>query len=187
MTDISPLVPRQKVPALSVPLAGGGRFDLSAEAPKSFTMLVFYRGLHCALCKRYLTDLESKAAAFEERGVSVLALSSDERDRAERTKAEWSLASTRIGYGLDLKAARQWGLFVSTGRGKTSMGIDEPARFSEPGLFLVRPDGTLYWSAVQTMPFSRPHFSEVLTALDFVIEKDYPGRGEVVSLSDATT
>ena len=52
--------------------------------------------------------------------------------------------------------------------------------FSEPGLFLVRPDGTLYFASVQTMPFSRPRFADILGALDFVIANDYPGRGEVV-------
>ena len=50
----------------------------------------------------------------------------------------------RVGYGLPLKDARAWGLYISTSRGKTSAGIEEPALFSEPGLFLVRPDSTLY-------------------------------------------
>ena len=40
-------------------------------------------------------------------------------------------------------------------------------------------DGTLYWSAIQTMPFARPQFRELLSAVDFVISKDYPARGEV--------
>ena len=81
--------------------------------------------------------------------------------------------------GSTLAAARDWGLFISSSRGKTSAGIEEPAQFSEPGVFLVRPDGTLYWSAIQTMPFARPHFRELLSAVDFVIAKDYPARGEV--------
>lgn len=50
--------------------------------------------------------------------------------------------------------------------------------FAEPGVFLVRPDGTLFWGAVQTMPFARPLFSELLAAVDFVLAKDYPARGE---------
>jgi hypothetical protein len=74
--------------------------------------------------------------------------------------------------------ARESGLYVSGSRGKTSLGIEEPERFSEPGVFLVRPDGTLYWAAVQTMPFARPHFREMLAALDFVAKNDYPARGE---------
>ena len=103
----------------------------------------------------------------------------DEAERAQRAATEWQLGNLTIGYGFDLATARAWGLFISTSRGKTSAGIEEPAQFSEPGVFLVRPDGTLYWSAIQTMPFARPHFRELLSAVDFVIAKDYPARGEV--------
>ena len=37
---------------------------------------------------------------------------------------------------------------------------------------------SLYYGAVQTMPFARPHMRDLLGALDFVIAKDYPARGE---------
>jgi hypothetical protein len=87
-----------------------------------------------------------------------------------------------VGYGLDLTTARTWGLYVSSGNRKTSAGVEEPARFAEPALYLVRPDGTLYFGSVQTMPFSRPHFADVLTAIDFVQAKNYPARGEVTHL-----
>ena len=39
--------------------------------------------------------------------------------------------------------------------------------------------------AVQTMPFARPQFADLLTAIDFVTEKNYPPRGDVVSLAQA--
>jgi hypothetical protein len=32
------------------------------------------------------------------------------------------------------------------------------------------------------MPFSRPHLSDLLAALDFIAERNYPARGEVVTL-----
>lgn len=96
-------------------------------------------------------------------------ISSDTEERARQTASEWQLGNLTVSYGLDLAAARAWGLFISTSRGKTSAGIEEPAQFSEPGVFLVRADGTLYWSAIQTMPFARPHFRELLSAVDFVI------------------
>ena len=88
--------------------------------------------------------------------------------------------SLTIGYGLDLGGARDWGLFISSGRGKTSVGVEEPERFSEPGLFVVRPDATLYASSINTMPFARPNFGELVKSLEFIIAKDYPARGEVV-------
>ena len=43
---------------------------------------------------------------------------------------------------------------------------------------MMTPEQNLYYGSVQTMPFVRPHFSELLGAIDFVIEKDYPARGE---------
>ena len=182
MTDITPLVPRQPVPRLAVALAGGGKFDLDTENPDNFILVLFYRGLHCPQCRRQLTDLEARLPEFEKRGVSVVAISVDEPECAERTKGEWSLPNLRIGYGLDLATARSFGLWISTGRGKTSAGLEEPSLFNEPGLFLIKPDGTLYCASVQTMPFSRPQLADLLAALDFIDERNYPARGEVVTL-----
>src|SRR5262249_46115017 len=55
----------------------------------------------------------------------------------------------------------------------------------EPGLFLVRPDRTLYFASVQTMPVARPHFTDILAALDFVTAKNYPACGEEMNLPAA--
>ena len=115
-------------------------------------------------------------------GVAVVAVSSDTKERAAQTSEAWGLTRLRLGYGLDLASARRWGLFISTGRGITSTGVEEPARFSEPALYLIRPDRTLYFGSVQTMPFARPHFSEILAAIDFVLKNNYPARGEVREL-----
>lgn len=182
MTDLIPLFPNKIVPPLRVDLAGGAQFDLASEKPSNFTLVVFYRGLHCPICKIQLKDLESKLDDFEKRGVAVAAVSTDSKERAEQTMQAWGLSRLRLGYGLDLAAARHWGLYVSSGHGKTSAGVDEPALFSEPAIYLVRPDGTLYFGSVQTMPFARPHFSDILTAIDFVVKNKYTARGEVTDL-----
>lgn len=172
------LMPNQPVPALELSLAGGGRFSLAAEKPQHFTMAVFYRGLHCPICRRYLSELETLLPEFEKRGVSVFAASSDAHDRAEQAKSGWGLANLRIAYGLTIEEARKWGLYVSRSKGPTSTGVVEPDLFNEPGLFIVRPDGALYWGTTSTMPFGRPHFNEILQSLDFVIPKNYPARGD---------
>jgi peroxiredoxin len=172
------LQPRCAVPSLSLPTLTHGRFDLAGERPERFTLVSFYRGLHCPICALYLRELEAKVDAFSERGVGVIAISSDGEDRARQTADKIGASKLRIGYGLELAVARAWGLYISASRGKTSIGIEEPALFSEPGLFLVRPDQTLYWLAVQSMPFARPNFGDLVQALDFVIKNDYPARGE---------
>jgi len=86
MTDLVTLFPRQPVPPLDVGLADGGTFDIAAEKPASFTLIVFYRGLHCPICKTQLRELESKLDEFDKRGVAVVAVSSDSRERAEQTR-----------------------------------------------------------------------------------------------------
>jgi peroxiredoxin len=172
------LLPRHPVPALNVPLVGGGRFVLGAAPGEKFDLIVFYRGLHCPLCAKYLLELERLAGEFASRGVQVLAVSSDTEERGTEMAQKVQASGLKFGYDLSLKSARQWGLYISTSRGKTSIGIDEPELFSEPGVFIVRPDGTLYYAAVQTMPFARPGFQDLLGAIDFAIAKDYPARGE---------
>ncbi len=172
------LMPNKPVPALELNLVGGEKVSLAAEKPQHFTMVVFYRGLHCPICRRYLSELEGLLPEFEKRGVSVFAVSSDAQERAEQTKSGWGLANLRIAYGVSIDEARKWGLYVSRSKGSSSTGVVEPDLFSEPGLFLVRPDGALYWGTTSTMPFGRPHFNEILQSLDFVISKDYPARGD---------
>lgn len=186
MSDITPLIPRKPVPDLSVRVAGGGAWSVGEAKGDPFTMLVVYRGLHCPICKTYLGELNKLAPEFEKRGVEVLVVSTDTADRAERAKQEWGLSALDVGYGLDLATARRWGLYVSTSRGVTSTGVEEPAMFAEPGIFMIRPDSTLYFAATQTMPFARPRFEDIVKALDFVIAKDYPARGEVEFVTPAT-
>ena len=172
------LIPRQKTPDLAVQTLDHGPFDLATEKSERGTVICFYRGLHCPICANYLKDLEKQAPAFAERGVGTIAISSDGEDRARAMADKVEATALRFGYGLALPKAREWGLYISTSRGTTSIGIEEPALFSEPGLFMVKPDRTLYYASVQTMPFSRPHFSELVGALDFVIKANYPARGE---------
>ena len=165
--------PNQPIPALDVPLVGGGRFRLPGGHPLLFTMVVFYRGYHCPICKTYLRDLDERFAEFEKLGVAAIAVTSDSEDRATKTVVEWELAKLPVGYGLGIEAGRAWGLFVSN-----AISDKEPPRFIEPGLFLVRPDGSLYAGAVQTMPFARPGFGDVLAAIRFIKERNYPARGD---------
>jgi peroxiredoxin len=180
-TDVDPgrLVPRQAVPALSVSTLGGGRWTLHEQTPSRFSMVVFYRGFHCPVCHTYMKELDRLLPEFINRGIGVIALSSDTQERAEMTREKWGLEQVTMGYGLTIAKAREWGLYISSSRGKSSSGVEEPSIFSEPGLFVLRPDHTLYWASISTMPFARPHFNEMLQAFDFVQKLDYPARGEL--------
>ena len=145
------LMPRSPVPVLQVPTLAHGPFTLADDAAPNFTLVVFYRGLHCPICLKYLLELGRLQPEFDKRGVKVIAMSSDGQERAQTMADKVGAPGLRMGYGLGLASARAWGLYISTSRGTTSIGIEEPALFSEPGVFIVRPDGTLYYGAVQTL------------------------------------
>lgn len=172
MTKPTPLMPRERVPALDLPMVGGGRYALGGPAAQRFDLVVFYRGLHCPICAKYLMELERLAPEFEKRGVRAAAVSADDAERAGKMAEKVKARLVSVAHDLPLSEARSWGLYISTGRG------EEPALFSEPGVFLVRPDGTLYYGSTQTMPFARPPFADLLAAVDYAIAKDYPARGE---------
>jgi peroxiredoxin len=181
MTKQTPLMPREKTPDLELPLVGGGTWRLSEQSPENFTMLVVYRGLHCPICSMYLADLNNKIDQFKEKGVNVVIASSDDEARAAEAKEKWGLDKLDVAYGMSLDEGRAWGLYVSGGIGKTSAGVEEPEQFLEPGLFMIRPDQTLYFASVQTMPFARPAFGDILKALGFVLDRGYPARGEIAA------
>ena len=165
--------PASKVPALDLPLTIGARYDLAKQHPDNFTLVVFYRGLHCPVCRSQLKDLSEKLDKFTERGVNVVAVSMDSKERAMQIHEKWHTGDVPLAYGMSEETAREWGLYISSARDDS----DEPNVFSEPGMFLVRPDGTLCFASVQNAPFTRPSFDQLLQGIDYILEHDYPVRG----------
>lgn len=170
------LLPKQPVPALSVPTVQSGDFTLADSQAENFTLILFYRGLHCPICRGQLSELQRKLPELEERGIKAVAISMDSEERARETAGKWRIDALTLGYGLTEEQARSFGLYLSDG-----INDNEPQRFSEPGLFLVRPDGTLYFGSVQTMPFTRPPLGELIQGIDYALEHGYPARGEVAA------
>jgi peroxiredoxin len=178
MSEFARLVPRAPVPSLRVGTVGGPCWRLCDQKPKHFTLVLFYRGRHCGQCRAQLRELEGKVEDFHRRGVSVLAVSADSRERAERTAADWGIDALTLCWGLTIDQARAWGLYVSDGRGVGADGIEEPDWFVEPAIFLVNPDGTLFAGMVQTMPMARPRLDDVLAAIDHLTRTGAGPRGD---------
>jgi peroxiredoxin len=165
--------PREPAPQLQVQLLDGSTWRLRDAKPATFEMIVVYRGLRCPICKTYLGELEAKLPEFSERGVDVIAVSTDSRDRAQRAKTEWGLDKLRLGCELSIANARDWDLFISS-----AIREGEPPEFSEPGLFLIKPDGTLFFASRGSAPWGRPAFDQMLRGIDFAMERKIPARGE---------
>ena len=71
------LIPRNAAPTLAVASVEGGRWDLAALIPSAFTMIAFYRGSHCPICRGWLGSLQKLLPEFASRGVNVFAVSMD--------------------------------------------------------------------------------------------------------------
>ena len=164
-------MPGTQAPALSLPLAGGGTFDLSAQTPGAATMVIFYRGYHCPVCQQYLGMVAEKAADFAEAGMPIVLVSMDQQERAEKAKEEWGLGDLPVAYGLTEEQARDWGLYITTSIKEVEIPV-----FNEPGTFWVLPDGSLYMIDIASMPFARPELNILLSKI-VAIGAGYPARG----------
>ncbi|MEM6905235.1 MAG: redoxin domain-containing protein, partial [Pseudomonadota bacterium] len=107
-------LPRDPAPALSVPLLSGGTWTLAERKPGAFSIVVFYRGKHCPICKTYMQEIEGQLDQAASQGIEVVAVSMDGEDRARATLEEIGTEKLEIGYGLTEASARDWGLYISS-------------------------------------------------------------------------
>ena len=166
------LTPDAPVPELSLPLVGGGTFTLNADAPENFTMVVFYRGLHCPVCKTYLEKLNGLAAGYADAGFDVIVASMNDHATATQTAQDWDVGNLKVAYGLSEATAGDWGLWISH-----AIKDAEADVFCEPGMAWVRPDGRLYMIDISNMPWARPDLEFLLSKVPMAVEKGYPARG----------
>lgn len=137
-----------------------------------WTLFVVYRGKHCGRCKPYLSKLESLKADWEAAGFDIVVVSADpiEKAKADVEQYGWTFP---VGYGLQEAQMRALGLYVST-----PLTPDETDRnFAEPGLYCIRPDGSVLLVAVSNGPSARPDLDQLLDGMIFTIENDRPPRG----------
>jgi peroxiredoxin len=165
--------PRQPAPELTVALLRGGTYRLGEQTPDLFTMVVFFRGLHCPVCRAQLSELDRRLDELHSRGIDVIAVSGETRERTTQLTQEWKLERLPLAYGLTQDQMRAWGLFVSHG-----LDENEPAVFNEPGLFLISPDHTVYYESILSMPVGRPRLDDLLGGVGYWTANDYPARGE---------
>ena len=159
-------LPEDTMPALEAELVDGSAWRLAEEHPSKLALLVFYCGAHCPICRKWLGALERLVPRFVEHGVSVIALSCDKREGAERACRAWKLSNLRVGFGIEPDDARKAGLYLSEAGGTFHC---------EPGVLAVKPeDGTLYAAWVQSGPHGRPRFADILSAVENMLARGLP-------------
>ena len=89
-----------------------------------------------------------------------------------RMLSDWGLDKLNIGYNLSLEDAKNWGLFISKSIKEVESDI-----FCEPGLFIIKKDGSIYMVNISNMPWARPDLSTFPAKLKFAQDNKYPVRG----------
>lgn len=166
------LTPGQPVPPLDFLLRNGARSTTDALAPQALSLVAVYRGGWCADCRRFITGLDAAVPDLLNIGIETLALSVDDAEATAQTASDWSIAHLRLGSGLSVDQARGWGLYASR------MTMHGAERFcAEPGLFLLRPDHSLYALWLQSLPSARPDVSWLVETLIYLAKAGFPLRG----------
>lgn len=161
-----------RAPKLEVPTLQGNIWSLADQKPQNYTMIVFYRGLHCPICATYLFSLEQRLANLAALGISTIAISGDSKEHATRFFDNAQLQNLTVGYQLNKEDMQRWGLYMSKGHFP-----QEPELFSEPALFLVSSNGSLSLANIGSHPFSRIDWDFLLSGIEYVIANNYPNRG----------
>lgn len=171
MTHTTPM-PATAAPAVHAHSANGSAFDLPSAPDGGLSVIFFYRGVHCPICKTQIEELASRQDELRDAGLAAASVSMDDSERFARQVQEWDLGALTIGHGLTEASAREWGLYVSD-KAKDA----EPARFAEPGIAVLKADGSIYALYLQNTPFARPRLDDLIHGLGFVMKNDYPVRG----------
>ncbi|MGQ7845581.1 peroxiredoxin-like family protein [Granulosicoccus sp. 3-233] len=160
-------------PDLTVSSLNDGEIVLGkADAPNDWKLVVVYRGKHCPICAKYLTELKEFTDKLAELKVDLVAVSADPVEKVEKQMAEIK-PSYKIGYGLSIEQMRALGLYISDPRSPEE--TDRP--FAEPGMFLINDKGTVQMVDISNAPFSRPDLESLVNGIEFIRSNDYPIRG----------
>ncbi|WP_136439228.1 redoxin domain-containing protein [Pacificoceanicola onchidii] len=162
----------QPFPVTDVARLGGGTITLGRPEQPGWQLIFVYRGIHCPICRQYLSDLEPKQSEFAGMGIEVAAISADTEAKARKLKADLGV-TVPLGFGLTPDQMQTLGLYISDPR--SPQETDRP--FAEPGLFLINPEGNLHMVDISNAPFLRPELERLPSRIKYVLDNDYPIRG----------
>lgn len=160
-----------KITELTLKTVDGDRTVTVGQAQDRWTVLFIYRGRHCPRCKKYLNKLNAMLADWQALA-DVFVTSADTREKARDDQQEFGW-DFELCYGLSVPEMRALGLYVSNPLSPS----ETSAPFAEPGMFALRPDGTLMLVDISNGPAARPDLEELLDGMAFNINNDRPVRG----------
>lgn len=162
-------------PGVTVSDLKGGELNLAQPTkPHDWRVVVVYRGKHCPVCTRYLTELNAFVPKLSELGIDLVAISADTQDKAKAQMLDVK-PDYPVGYGLSVEQMQKLGVYISVPRSPE----ETDREFSEPALFVINEKGELQVVDIANAPFARPNFDSLVMGLGFIRNPDnnYPIRG----------
>lgn len=156
---------------ITLPKVGGGEIVLGG-ARENWSLIVVYRGKHCPRCKKYLNGLNEMRDKWYDAGFDIAVISADPIEKAQADLTEFGWAFD-LGYDLSEAQMTALGLYMSDPLSES----ETTRRFAEPGVFVLRPDGSLLLIAISNGPSARPDLSELLDGMVFTKDNNRPPRG----------
>lgn len=142
--------PGHLAPALEGTAAGGDRFQLGRERARA-TVLVFYRGYHCGLCRERLRSLEAHRAAYQDAGARVVAVTLDPQEEVDRTREALGLGFPVVR--VDTAVFAEWDI------------LDGERELPLPASILLDNRRVIRYRHVGRNAADRAHDIEILAAL----------------------
>ena len=160
------IVPGSEFPKLCVFDSNDNLVDISKPTREAkMQMIIIYRHRNCPKCTEHLNNLSKFRQRLLDIKIDVAAVScggkGDLQDHLTRLQVNFPLY-----YGLNLDQARDLGLHISPA---------EPPKveheFSEPGLFVIYPNGQLGLVSISNNPILRPDLNVLVSTLEKVLGK----------------
>jgi peroxiredoxin len=151
--DISPLLPGESIPILSLPSSSGKNFDLNKLVAEKPTILVFYRGGWCPYCSKQLSGLQEIEKDLAAMGYQVIAVSTDSPENLNKSLNKQKLSYTLLS-DADLNAAKRFGIAFKSPKNydkflpETSGGKNVDKLLPVPSVFILNKKGNILFEYI---------------------------------------
>jgi peroxiredoxin len=143
----------ERAPPLSGVAADGRDYELRPARGES-TVIVFFRGFHCGLCRVRLQELQMNLDEYQASGARVVAVTPDEPTQVQRAVEELGLGFPVVS--ADSAVLASWGL------------IDGERALPLPASYLLDSRGVVVYRHVGRNAADRAHDIEILAVLQQV-------------------
>ena len=169
------LIVGSKVPDVDL-IINGKTIPLSALYKKQKVALVFYRGYWCPFCSKFLSDFAKKATELENRGVKLLAVTSEKQTEIENSKektgANFTIIPDKDGsiqkaFDVRFKASEEYVQFVikKLDVNLIDKSVDGTSELPVPATYLIDTTGTITYRHFDPNYKNRIQIDDIINTL----------------------